>query len=98
MERNSEINVLVLTSDKVDAELINDLSISGKVSFETAKDCNECLMKLETLSFDALIIDTPHLMIGETVNTYYVRTICELAPVIVTGNNQKPEIENEIRA
>jgi len=98
MERITQNKIMVLISSRADEEMIKKLSRSGNFHFEIVSSTNECLIKLQTCKYDALIVDSSHLLLGDKVNAYYLRTISELAPVIVISDNEKPEIENEIRA
>ena len=97
MENQIEARILVLSS-KIGIDMMNNLKNQSNITFDIAYNTNDCLIKLQADEYDALLIDTVHLMSNNAVNTYYIRTINELVPVIAIAEGDKPEIENAIRA
>lgn len=98
METKNGVKVLVLAGDRVEEKTIENISNKLEARCEKAQTANECLLKLEVGQYDALVIDSEYLMLGDELNTYYIRTICELTQVIVVGSNKNKEIEDLIRA
>ena len=98
IESKKTIRVLAFARKNEDKRAIEAAAKKNGFALEFVNSVIKCLVKLQSRSYDALIVDSLNLMKSKSVNISLLAMLTKSAPVIIYKGEGNNEVENTIRA
>ncbi|HCJ66925.1 MAG TPA: hypothetical protein DHV62_06260 [Elusimicrobia bacterium] len=97
MDNSQKRPILVCVHPESAEEILYSLLTNQNFQVVVAKSSSECLEKIHSAEFNALVIDADFLKMQNEVDIPLLRELTISLPVIVTAGKENLEIENKIR-
>lgn len=92
-----ESYILVCVHPELAKEILSSLHTNQNFQVVLARTSSECLEKIHSAEFNALVIDVDFLKMQNEVDIPLLRELTISLPVIVLAGKENSEIENKIR-